>query len=129
MKKYIPVSLLCIWILGFCIFTYKINRLHPEHTNETDAIIVLTGGRNRIAEASKLYNTGIAKYMFISGVAKDISLQNIQKTQNINFKKIHSIEIGHNADNTVENAKETKDWIEKNNIKSIKINPKTKKTL
>ena len=117
MKKIIALIILSIWIGGFCLFTYKINHFNTEKKQKTDAIIVLTGGRNRITEAIKLFNDAKSEYLFISGVAKDISLQNIQNTHNLTINNIQKTEIGHNADNTVENAKEASEWIKKNNIK------------
>ena len=121
MKKIITLLPFILWIGGFCLFAYKINHFNINTTQNTDAIIVLTGGRNRIYEASKIFNENKAKHLFISGVAKDISLENIQNTQNIKITNLKNVEIGYNADNTVENARETTSWIKKNNIKSIRL--------
>ena len=121
MKKIIIVTLFAFWFGGFCIFAYKINNFTTDIQVNTDAIIVLTGGRNRISEAAKLYNADLAKHMFISGVAKDITLENIQNTQHIKIKESKTVEIGYNAANTVENANETKEWVRKNNINSIRL--------
>ena len=121
MKKAIILITFILWIGGFCLFAYKINHFNTDATKNTDAIIVLTGGRNRIYEASKLFNDKKAKHLFISGVAKDITLENIQNTQNIKITDFHNVEIGHNADNTVENADEATAWIKNNNIKSIRL--------
>ena len=121
MIKTITATFFVFWIGGFCFFANKINHINIDNNKQTDAIIVLTGGRNRINEASKLFNENKAKYLFISGVAKDITIENIQNTQDIKFNNIQNTEIGHNAENTVENAKETKLWIEKNEIESIRL--------
>ena len=111
MKKAIILIPFILWIGGFCLFAYKINRLNADTSKNTDAIIVLTGGRNRIHEATNLFNENKAKYLFISGVAKDITLDNIQNTQNIKIKNVQNVDIGYNAANTVENADETTAWI------------------
>ena len=121
MKKVTIITAFMLWICGFCLFAYKINHIKTDTSQTTDAIIVLTGGRNRIYEASKLFNDKRAKYLFISVVSKDITLENIQNTQNIKIYDFRNVEIGYNADNTVENANETTDWINKNNIKSIRL--------
>lgn len=121
MKKSIFFIILCIWIGGFCFFNHKINNFDIDTTKKTDAIIVLTGGRNRITEAVKLFNKQQAKYLFISGVAKDVTLENIKNTQGLKINNTQNIAIGHNADNTVENATETNEWIKKNNIRSIRL--------
>ncbi|MBR2034012.1 MAG: YdcF family protein, partial [Alphaproteobacteria bacterium] len=71
MKKLAIITLsilVSIWIGGFLVFSQHINTYPKDYTTETEAIIVLTGGRNRIAEAVDLYNKGLAKKMFISGV-------------------------------------------------------------
>ena len=47
------------WLLGFLAFTYRINHFRPDDGTKTDAIIVLTGGKNRISEAVKLLNDGL----------------------------------------------------------------------
>ena len=82
MKKLITLIPFILWLGGFCLFAYKINHLSTDTSKNTDAIIVLTGGRNRIHEASKLFNENKAKHLFISGVAKDITLDDIQNKQN-----------------------------------------------
>ena len=121
MKKIITLLILSIWIGGFCLFAYKINHFDIDKNQKTDAIIVLTGGRNRITEAIKLFNNSQSEYLFISGVAKDINLNNIQNTHKIKINNTQNAIIGHNAENTVENAKETYNWIKENNIKSIRL--------
>ena len=121
MKKAITLVPFILWLGGFCLFAYKINHLSTDTSKNTDAIIVLTGGRNRIHEASKLFNENKAKHLFISGVAKNITLDDIQNKQNIKIKNIQNVEIGYNADNTVENADETTAWIKNNDIKSIRL--------
>ena len=65
----------------FLIFSQRINSYPKDYTTKTEAIIVLTGGRNRIAEAVELFNKGLAKKMFISGVNKRISLNDIKDKQ------------------------------------------------
>ena len=121
MKKAVILLILSIWFGGFCFFAYKINNFDIDQSTTTDAIIVLNGGRNRITEAVKLFNDKKSKHLFISGVAKDISLENIQNTINMKINDTTNVEAGHNADNTVENAKETNAWVRKNNIKSIRL--------
>ena len=121
MKKIIILIILSLWFGGFCLFTYKINSFEIDEAKTTDAIIVLTGGRNRITEAVKLFNHNKAKHLFISGVSKDITLENIKNTHDLKINDNKNVEIGYKAANTVENAKETNDWIKANNIKSIRL--------
>lgn len=124
MKKtfiFCTIIFLVSWIIGFCIFAWQINHFTIDTDTQTDAIIALTGGRNRILEAAKLFETGKAERLFISGVGKDISLQNIQKTQQVSIADENNVDIGHEATNTVENAKESAEWVRQNHIKSIRL--------
>ena len=115
------LAVLLIWLIGFFVFAWQINHFSADTADKTDAIIALTGGRNRITEAVNLLSHGRADRLFISGVDKDISLHDIQATQRFSVPRKNNIDIGHNASNTVENAQETTQWIKKNHIKSIRL--------
>lgn len=125
MKKIIVYSgcfFMMLWFAGLCCFAWQINHFTEESREEkTDAIIALTGGRNRIAEAVKLLEQGKADRLFISGVGKTISLANLQNAQNFSIPQKKKIDIGYKASNTIENAKETAEWIKQNDIKSITL--------
>ena len=108
-----------LWSAGFFCFAYTINHYKIDETRSADAIIVLTGGKNRIRDAFALFNKGLAEKMFISGVQKDVSIENILQHNDIELGENNNIELGKSAHTTVENAIETKEWIEENNIKSI----------
>ena len=105
--------------IGFFGFIRTITHFKTPDDKKTDAIIVLTGGRNRIQIASTLLAQHKADKLFISGVGKDISLSDISQTQHLIFEHPQDIDIGHEASNTVGNALETKDWVKKNNIKLL----------
>ena len=44
---------ICVWLGGMIGFGYTINHLRTDADAKTDAIVVLTGGRNRIGEAAQ----------------------------------------------------------------------------
>ena len=124
MKKIITIVLsilVFIWFGGFLIFSQRINSYPKDYTTKTEAIIVLTGGRNRIAEAVELFNKGLAKKMFISGVNKRISLNDIKDKQLLHINNETNVSIGQQAKNTIGNATETSKWLKEHNIKSIRL--------
>ena len=63
---------LMLWIIGFVIFClYALSfRFVPE--KHSDAIVVLTGGTNRIKTGLSLMQKMNAEYMLISGVNKNV---------------------------------------------------------
>lgn len=109
------------WFVGFVCFCKKINSYELDNKTQTDAIVVLTGGKNRIKIALDILSQGLAKKVFISGVDKDISIEDLKQRSDIQIDNNMPIVIGNTAKNTIENAIESKNWIEKNNIKSIRL--------
>lgn len=122
-KLLIKGSLLALvaWLGGFIAFAYQINHYSLDNQTQTEAIVVLTGGRNRISEAIKVYNQGLAKKLFISGVEKNTSLAAISHQQDVVFPEEKTVLLEKKSTNTIENAIETQIWIQQNQIKSIRL--------
>ena len=109
-----------VWIVGFLFFAHRINHFEkPDSNIKTDAIIVLTGGKNRIKEGAKMLESNMADKMFISGVSKNVSIESLLKNNDIPLEIKGKIELGKAAHTTLENAMETREWIIENRIKSI----------
>lgn len=123
MKKlfYTIIMIFIFWLIGFCCFSSYIFHYIPNLHTKTDAIVVLTGGRNRISEAGKLLNKQMAQKMFITGVNKQSSLKTIEKINALNSKITDNIFIGKKAMDTEGNATEATIWIKQNNISSIRL--------
>ncbi len=124
MKKYVVIFGIlgaAAWLCGLAAFDYKINHFVVDETEKTDAIVVLTGGRNRLSEAVKLLNQGASERLFISGVQKNISLEELEKRADISIKTEREITLDKIASNTFENARETCQWMKKQNIHSIRL--------
>ena len=113
------VIVLVIWILGFICFVYSIQTEADDPKAKADAVVVLTGGSNRITIGFKLLNKKLAKKMFISGVANNVKVYDLLDLYMQNHNNRYDINLGKDAFNTITNAQETKMWIIKNNIKSI----------
>ena len=113
--------LLFIWLLGFIYFIYSIQTEVDEPKIKADAVVVLTGGSNRLAIGFEILNKKLAKRMFISGVANNVKIYELLNLymQSPNHNNQYNIQLGKDAFNTISNAQETKAWIAKNNIKSI----------
>lgn len=110
-----------VWLGGFIAFANQINHYPLDDKTHTEAIVVLTGGRNRISEAIKAYNQGLSKKLFISGVEKNTSLAAISHEQDVTFPKEKAVMLEKKSTNTIENAIETRSWIKQNDIKSIRL--------
>lgn len=123
-KRYLPFGLIlcfiCLWLGGFLFFCFKINHYNPSKEH-TDAIVVLTGGRNRITESISLFNGGFADKMFISGVSEKVTIDDIEHKAGVVLLQPEKVELGYKAQNTLGNASEVKEWIENNGIRSVRL--------
>lgn len=108
-----------LWFAGFIAFNHRINHFKVENDMKADAVVVLTGGRNRLSEAVKLLNAGKAEKLFISGVYKDTSLKALQKRKDVEIFNSESVTLDKKSTNTVENAIEAAQWVKKHKIRSI----------
>jgi uncharacterized SAM-binding protein YcdF (DUF218 family) len=117
---FILITAILFWSVGLYSFIKEMNKLKTTDTQKAEAIIVLTGGRNRINNALKIYkNNNEKQKLLISGVNSKVNIKRILNFYNLNIKNIDNISIGHDAKDTVGNAKESAKWIRKNNIKSV----------
>ena len=62
-------ALLLLWIMGFVGFIFYTRSFIIIDRSVTDAIIVFTGGRQRIKTGISLLKAGYAPILFISGVS------------------------------------------------------------
>lgn len=110
-----------IWIGGFIIFDQYIHQV-SNNNDKTDAIVVLTGGRNRISQALKLFNQNMAEFLIISGVSSNVTLNQIEKQNNVIIAKpLGKVIIGKEATTTYQNAIEVSEAIRRNNIHSVRL--------
>jgi uncharacterized SAM-binding protein YcdF (DUF218 family) len=112
-----------IWLCGFAVFITSAARLNPEKINEeTDAIIVLTGGKTRINTGLKLLAEGKSGNLFISGVNEKVGINDIKRMYSDKPELPECcIFLGHKAQNTMNNAAESKKWVEEHGFSSIRL--------
>lgn len=124
---YLPISLvasLCLWFLGFVYFIVLLSKEQHNQTHVVDGIVVLTGGQGRIAEGISLFQKGLGKKLFISGVHKGVNAKMLLKKQSVPSQLQNLLtdeHLGYDAKNTIENAKEIASWVKNNNIHSIRL--------
>jgi uncharacterized SAM-binding protein YcdF (DUF218 family) len=126
LNKYFSLALIIISItFGFTIFgLLRFIDLIPERSENnnpnSDAIIVLTGGSNRLKEGLQLLTAKNAKKLFISGVYRGNDVRRLLKVQKYNpTEVVCCINLGYTATSTTGNAIESAVWIRENNFKSI----------
>ena len=116
---YLFLIFIVLWGIGFFIFIKNIPQHPSENLEKTAALIVVTGGPNRLSTALSLLEKGYSPSLFISGIkstAYDLKPFSVFSAEN--YQKIF---FGFRAKTTVGNALESQQWIRKNNIQSIRL--------
>ncbi len=108
---------------GFLSFinTVAAMPLPQQPMKKLDAIVVLTGGSNRIDAGFKLLQEGYGKKLFISGVYHGLDVKQLLKRWKAAPQKSLDccVALGFQADNTYGNAIETAAWLRKQKFHSI----------
>jgi uncharacterized SAM-binding protein YcdF (DUF218 family) len=116
----ICVLLVVMYIGGFPVYVAEYQRAAEPIFEEADAIVVLTGGPDRIAEGAKLLAEKRAKRLFISGVNEQTDEDDLVRTVPLLQKFLSCcVTIDRDALNTHENAMQTLAWVKQNQINSI----------
>ena len=110
------------WGAGLFMFAAAIPSEVADTTTRTEAIVVLTGGSGRLAKGLELLSGEKARKMFVSGVYRGIDvakLLELSKAMPAEFECC--VSIGHSADNTAGNAKETAAWLNGQGLRSLRL--------
>ncbi len=116
----VVVTLAGLLIAGFFVFVSTIPRVEPEAKISGDAIVVLTGGAGRLADAFALLADGRAKRLLISGVNPDTSEAQLARLHR-HSKRLFDccVDLGRRALNTAGNAVETRQWVRSNGFQAV----------
>ncbi|MBV9552344.1 MAG: YdcF family protein [Alphaproteobacteria bacterium] len=95
--------------------------MDSDRTAATDAIVVLTGGRLRVEAGLDLLGAGRAKKLFISGVNPHVDRVALLRVAGHVDGDASRIVLGHDADNTFGNARETAVWMRQQDYRSLRL--------
>ncbi len=129
-RKIIIAAIICsapiIWAVGLWIFAANLPQPLNHHDipklvdTQADAILVFTGGNDRLNTGFQLLRNNYAKDLFISGVHRGVDV--VSLVQNFNKEESTTpccVTIGYNANDTYGNAKESLAWIKSKNMRRI----------
>ena len=114
---YFFVLVATFWAIGFIAFAGVAIGMKYRPLEQSEAIVALTGGNDRIKEAIRLLEENKAPRLFISGVNGNVTGFHLLKEVAPEIQE--KIELDHWAKTTRMNAIETAEWMQKNNIHSI----------
>lgn len=114
------------WFSGLAVFVAHVKtlkELDPAGVEAADAIVVLTGGSERVAAGFQLLSAGKGRKLFISGVHPRLTLERMQFGDHVPDKDIRDccVELGHEAGSTMGNAEETRIWMRREGYRSLRL--------
>ena len=110
------------WGAGLLWFANLVPTRVLDPDSRTGAIVVLTGGSDRLTAALDLLAANKADKLFVSGVYRGVDVRQLldlfqQSPQDLSC----CVVLGYEADNTRGNAVETADWIAAEEITSLRL--------
>lgn len=112
-----------LWLAGLLWFATP--PPPDSQTAPTDAIVVLTGGSERIRGGLDLLREGKGRKLFISGVGQQVDLDELLRMSGSEPPATNlascCVALGHDADNTFGNAQESARWIRSQGFHSLRL--------
>ncbi len=116
------------WLAGLVSFVDDVDSFRERHIDETmeetDAIVVLTGGSERLQAGIELLRHSKGKMLLISGVHKGIGKETLLASYGDELPETLvecCVHLGHAAADTVGNAAETAEWMKHWELKSLRL--------
>ena len=117
----LALALLLLWLGGFIWFLRAVQEDAADNS-ATDAIVVLTGGAERVETGFRLLEEGLAPRLFISGVHPDARLADLARGAGADPARLAGrVELGHAAASTRGNAVEIAAWARTRDITTIRL--------
>jgi len=111
-----------LWFGGLVWFGASMPSAPAADSNPTDAIVVLTGGEDRLAEGLRLLAAGRAKRLFVSGVNPGVRKAELMRVAGVKQPGLAAlVEIGQRANNTRGNAAESAAWLRRRGFTSMRL--------
>ena len=119
----LPVVIVAVsaFVGGFCVFASRVGNQSSVTLAPADAVVVLTGGEDRIAAGLHLIENRYGRRLLVSGVNRTIgSPLDLSRKIGGNAAIYRCcVDIGHDALDTIGNAGEARSWVEAKGFRSL----------
>jgi len=109
-----------LWIGGGIWFVQTLPQ-HQDWQTKTDAIVVFTGGKNRLEVAFDILGKKLGEKLFISGVDPAVKDKNELSARVLPQSLLDTVDLGYQSTNTYENAAEVAQWVQHHHYQSIRL--------
>ena len=113
-------AVMLVYAFGFLGFAVSLPK--PVAGQETDAVVVLTGGPGRIARGLEVVKKDLAKEMFVSGVDPEVKPAEFAAEFDVNRRTMECcVKLGYLAVDTRSNAGEAAQWLKEKEFTSVRL--------
>ncbi|QFT76731.1 hypothetical protein FIU90_04150 [Erythrobacter sp. THAF29] len=113
-------ALFLVWALGFMWFVAALPQ--PANGERTDAVVVPTGGEGRIAQGLSVLDKGLADKMLVTGVDREVRPAEFAAQFGVSAEQLECcVTLGFAAVDTRSNAAETAQWVEDNEVTTLRL--------
>lgn len=112
---------LLLYALGFALFAVTL--ADPAGKEQTDAIVVLTGGAGRIERAMAMMKEGRAERMLIAGADPSVTRTDMARRLGTgSWRTLRCcVDLGSESVDTRSNAEEARRWMDKEGFESMRL--------
>lgn len=120
MIRRILAAILLVWAIGFLWFASALPQ--PAGDQQTDAVIVPTGGAGRIPRGLEILDRKLADEMLVTGVDREVKPDEFAAEFDVSPDQMECcVSLGFAAVDTRSNAAETAQWVEENEVGSLRL--------
>lgn len=113
---------LVLFVCGYARFAAGIEAREPVATPQTDAIVVVTGGSQRVGDAIGLLGAERGARLLISGVNEKTSREELARLNPASRDLLGCcVDLDYRARNTIGNAIETRRWAQRHGFRSLLV--------
>jgi uncharacterized SAM-binding protein YcdF (DUF218 family) len=114
--------LVVVWVAGLVRFGAAIPPQATDADARTDAVVVLTGGADRVDAGLRLIAEGRAAKLFVSGVYRGVDVAALLRLSRTAPENVECcVVLGYTADSTAGNARESAQWMAKEGFASLRL--------
>lgn len=108
------------WAVGFVLFAVTLPQ--PAAEEQTDAVVVLTGGSGRIERGLEALKRGWADRLLVSGVDRSVKPYEFAVQYRVRASRMACcVTLGYQAIDTRSNALETAEWLRRERVRSVRL--------
>ena len=114
--------LLLLYVIGFVSFAFTLGNPASAKAPDTDAAVVLTGGKGRIEHAIDVLRSGKASRLLVAGADPSVTKADLGRRIPGSQKLLKCcVDLGTESVDTRSNAEEASRWLAKHRFQSVRL--------